>query len=222
MCGTSLEPRRPVGAAALDPLTAFPPAAPPASPPRAANFSGQLRPVVVEDALRTADKTVPPIGGPSMLGLNQPAANPHSADRSTPHEPDLRQPSMDLLRERSFSGLDSFLEPEQPKTGGRRILLMVALLAALGGAAWWTYTNYLGATEGRKPEPATSKSGEASTEKPSTQEGTQDAAPAPVAGSSQAPAPSAGPPFAGVPHGPVPERPSANAYDGDKCTRTTT
>ena len=47
---------------------------------------------------------------------------------------------MDKLREGAFSGLGSFVEADQPKTGGRRrILLLVALLAALGGAAWWTY-----------------------------------------------------------------------------------
>src|SRR6266853_5161550 len=216
MCGTALEPRRHLGAPALDPLSAFPQAAPPASPSRTANSPAPLRPVVVEDALRTASRPVPSIAGPSMLGLNQPAANPRSADPSTPHEPDLRQPSMDLLRERSFSGLDSFLEPEQPKTGGRRILLMVALLAALGGAAWWTYTNYLGATEGRKTEPATSSAGEASAEKPSTKAGTQDAAPAPAAGSSQAAVPSAA-----VPGGRVPESQSENASAGPDATRKT-
>jgi len=128
---------------------------------------------------------------------------------------------MDLLRERSFSGLDSFLEPEQPKTGGRRILLMVALLAALGGAAWWTYTNYLGATEGRKPEPTTSRSGEASTEKPSTQAGSQDAAPAPAGGSSQATVPSAAAPSAGVPGGRVPESRTENASAVPDATRKT-
>src|SRR5258708_15049001 len=186
MCGTSLEPRRPVGASALDPLTAFPPAAPPASPTRTANSSAQLRPVVVEDALRTADKDVPAMGGPSMVGLNEPAVNPHSADRSTPHEPGLRQPSMDLLRERSFSGLDSFLEPEQPKTGAGRILLLLVLLIALGAAGRWTYTNYLGITEGRKPEPAASSAADNSVEQAATKPSTQDAAPPPAAGSSQA------------------------------------
>ena len=221
MCGTALEPRRPLGAPALDPLSAFPPAVPPASPSRTANSPAPLRPVVVADALRTADKAVPPVTGPSILGLNQPAVNLHSTDPSTPHEPDLRQPSMDLLRERSFSGLDSFLEPEQPKTGGRRILLMVVLLAALGGAAWWTYTNYLGATEGRKPEPATSSAGEASADKPSTQAGTQDAAPAPATGSSQAAVPSAAVPSAAVPGGRVPESQTENASAGPDAARKT-
>ena len=219
MCGTALEPRRPVGAPALDPLSAFPPAVPPASSSRTANSPAPLRPVVVADALRIADKAVPPVTGPSILGLNQPAVNLHSTDPSTPHEPDLRQPSMDLLRERSFSGLDSFLEPDQPKTGGRRILLMVVLLAALGGAAWWTYTNYLGATEGRKPEPAPSSASDASSDKPSTQ--AQDTAPAPASGSPQAAAPSAAAPSAAVSSGRLPESQSENATAGPDAARKT-
>jgi len=221
MCGTSLEPRRPLGAPALDPLSAFPPGVSAAPPSRAANSPAQLRPVGVEDApktdaprideLRTADKPVPPIAVPSMLGLNQPTANPHSnsADRSTPHESDLRQPSLDLLRDRSFSGLDSLLEPEQSKTGARRILLMLVLLVALGAAGWWTYTNYLGATEDRKPQPAASTSSDTSAEKASAKPSTQEGAPTPAAGSSQTGAPSAE----------VPEGPAENASTGPDLTR---
>jgi len=93
---------------------------------------------------------------------------------------------------------------------------MVALLAALGGAAWWTYTNYLGATEGRKPEPATSSVGGASAEKPSTEAGTQDTAPAPAAGSSQAAVPSAA-----VPGGRVPESQTENTSARPDATRKT-
>jgi hypothetical protein len=209
MCGTSLEPRRPLGAPALDPLSAFPPPVPPPSPGRTVNSSAPLRPVVVEEAPRTVDKSVPPIAGPSMLGLNQPSANPHSTDRATPPSPDLHQPSMDLLRERSFSGLDSFLEPEQPKTGGRRILLMLVLLVALGAAAWWTYTNYLGATEGRKSKPAPSNAGDNSAERAATRPSTQDTAPAPATGA----------PHAGAPPAEVPEGPSENANAAPDTTR---
>jgi len=45
---------------------------------------------------------------------------------------------------------------------------MLVLLAALGGAGWWTYTNYLAAGEGRKPGPpaATNPSAGASQPKP--------------------------------------------------------
>jgi hypothetical protein len=198
MCGTSLEPRvearRPAGA----PVPILSPTL-----PKIAHATEPLRPVVMENAPRPANSPAPSLGGPSVLGLDQPASH------SSPN-----QPSTDALRERAFSGLDSFFEPEQPKTGGRRILLMVALLAALGGAAWWTYTNYVGATEGRKPEPATSNAGEASADKPSTQAGAQDAAPA--AGSSQAAVPSAA-----VPGGRVPETQADNASAGPDATRKT-
>jgi hypothetical protein len=200
MCGTSLEPRvearRPAGA-------------PVPSMPKIAN-AAELRPLVVENATRPANSPIPSLSGPSVLGLNQLGVNQPA------NQPSLNQPSTDALRERAFSGLDSFFEPEQPKAGGRRILLMVALLAALGGAAWWTYTNYLGATEGRKPEPATSSTGEASAEKPSTEAGTQDVAPAPAARSSQAAVPSAA-----VPGGRVPESQTENASAGPDAARKT-
>jgi hypothetical protein len=182
MCGTLLEARRPAGAPAPNPLSAV--------PPKIANAPEPQRPPVVENATRAANKQVPSIGGPSVLGLNQPG----------PNQPSPNQPSMDSLRERSFSGLDSFFEPEQPKTGGRRILLLVALLVALGGAGWWTYTNYLGATESRKPEAATSSTGEAPAEKPSTKPAVKDSAPALDAGSSQTVVPSAGVPESQADH----------------------
>ena len=93
---------------------------------------------------------------------------------------------MDSLREKSFSGLDSFFEPEQPKHGGRRILLLVVLLAALGGAAWWTYTNYLGATERRASEAPTASIAETPAEKSPTKPAASDAAPSTGAGSAAA------------------------------------
>jgi len=186
MCGTLLEARRPAGAPATGALSAV--------SPKMVHAPEPLRPLVVENATRPANKPVSSIGGPSVLGLNQPSPN---------------HPSMDTLREKSFSGLDSFFEPEQPKTGGRRILLLVALLAALGGAGWWTYTNYLGAAESRKPEPATSSAGEAPAEKPSTKSAAKDAAPALDAGSSRAAVPSAE----------VPQSQAENASAGPDATR---
>ena len=196
MCGTSLEPRvearRPTGA----PVPILPP-----SLPKIAHAPEPLRPVVMENATKPSNSPLSSLGGPSVLGLDQPGGN---------------QPSTDALRERAFSGLDSFFEPEQPKASGRRILLMVALLAALGGAAWWTYTNYLGATEGRKTEPATSSAGEASEEKPSTQAGPHDADSASAAPSSQAAVPPAA-----VPGGRVPESQSENTNAGPDATRKT-
>jgi len=145
------------------------------------------------NALEPMRSPVPPISGPSMLGLNQPGAEQPSANQPRVNPPSFNQnsfnqPSMDSLRETAFSGLDSFFEPEQPKTGGRRVLLLVVLLAALGGAGWWTYTNYLGVAESRKPEAASSSADGVAAEKPSTTPtaAVKDAAPAPVATSSQA------------------------------------
>jgi TPR repeat protein len=202
MCGTSLEPRRPAGAPGLDPLSAFPPEA----PRKVANAPGSVRPVAVENAPRPVSKDVPPISGPSMLGLNQPAANPPGANQTSVHEH-----SVDVLRERAFSSFDSFLEPE-PKSGAGRILLLLVLLAALGGAAWWVYTNYLSTAGNQKAEPATSNTEQASSsEKPSTKSASQDAAPAPDARQSQTPAPSAA----------VPEGPSENAPAAPDSARKT-
>jgi hypothetical protein len=146
MCGTlldgkldtRLEARRPVVSTApglSSPALSSPSLSSPGLP-KTANATEPLRPVVTENPAKTVNQPVAAIGGPSVLGLNQ--------------------PSMDSLREKAFSGLDSFFEPEQPETGGRRTFLMVVLLAALGGAGWWTYTNYLGATEPRKAVTPTS------------------------------------------------------------------
>ena len=200
MCGTLLEARRPAGAPAPGPVSAVPPASPPTLPSKTTNAPEPVRPVAVENATRTPSKPLPPISGPSILGLNQ----------LSPNQPSANQPSLDSLREEPFSGLDSFFErerPEQPKTGGRRILLLVLLLAALGGAGWWTYAKYLGAMGNRKPETAASSASEAPAEKPTSKPATQNAAPAPDASSSQTVAPSAGvppvAPSAGAPAGTV-------------------
>jgi len=176
MCGTLLEARRPTGAPAPGPASA----APPAFPPKTTNAPEPVRPDVVENATRPPIKPFPPISGPSVLGLNQPSPN---------------QPTMGSRREESFSGFDSFLEresPEQPKAGGRRILLLVLLLAALGAAGWWTYTNYLAAMGNRKPETAASSASQAPAEKPSAIPSGRDAVAANDASSSQAVAPPAG------------------------------
>ena len=197
MCGTVLDTRRPAGA----PLPNLPAPVPPSPvspspvPPKIANAPGPLRPPGRENATRPPSQHVPPISGPSMLGLNHADVKQASPNPLRPN-----RPSTDALRERAFSGFDSFLEPEQPKTGGRRILLLVALLAALGGAGWWTYTNYLGATERRKPASANSSAIAAPagkpSEKPSTKPAVQNASPALDAGASQPAAPSAGSPEA--------------------------
>jgi hypothetical protein len=137
---------------------------------------GPSRPVNAESAARSASPVAtsisgPSISGPSMLGLNEPFASQSS----------LNQPSMDSLREKAFSGLDSFFEPEKPKTSARSIFLLVALLAALGGAGWWAYTNYLGAVEPRKAQSANTSAVanpvDGPAETPSSQPAARDAAP---------------------------------------------
>jgi zinc-ribbon domain len=161
MCGTlletRLEARRPAGS-------------PVPNLAKVADASEPLRRPAGESVTRPATTLVPPIGGPSMLGLGE------SGDGAN-------QPSLDALREKSFSGLDSFFEPEPPRGGGR-IVLMVILLAALGAAGWWTYTNYLRAAVGRKV--AALSGGEAPAENPPARPTTKDAAPSAGPGSSQA------------------------------------
>jgi hypothetical protein len=212
MCGTVLETRREARRPAVvpvDPLAAFPPPLPPLSPKISA--PEPKRPFMVETATAPAGRQVPPISGPSMLGLDQPIADQPVATQLSPSQ---TSPSLDSLREKSFSGLDSFLEPEQPKTGGRRILIMAVLLAALGGAGWWTYTNYLSVAEGKKPAaPASSVAANTPAEKPSTRAKpqAQDAHPAPDNGPPQVASPSASTA--------VPESPAENANAGPDTTR---
>src|SRR5712692_10308872 len=70
MCGTSLEPRvearRPAGA----PVPILSP-----SLPKIGHATEPLRPVVMENATRPAKSPVPSLGGPSVLGLDQPGAS---------------------------------------------------------------------------------------------------------------------------------------------------
>ncbi|MGA9903243.1 MAG: zinc-ribbon domain-containing protein [Terriglobales bacterium] len=205
MCGTPLEARRPAGATVPAPSPVTPP-----PPPRITNAQDSLRTVSVEKAAsrgventaRPGSRPVPPISGLSMLGLNQPGPSESAPIQSSPI-----QPSVDALRE-SFSGLDSFFEPEPQKSGVGRTFLLLVLLAALAVAGWWTYSN-LGAVTTRKPEtPAGSTTdaaritGDTPGNPPSTSESNtpKDKPTTPNAASSQA-APSAA----------VPEGPSENA-----------
>jgi hypothetical protein len=112
-----------------------------------------------------ASGPTPPISGPSLLGLDQ--------------------SNVDALRDRAFSGLASYAQPE-PRSAGKEVLLTIVLLAALGGAGWWTYKNYIGVTGTPKPAAeVTAPAGETpspiakdSTPKPIDKANEKEAAPA--------------------------------------------
>src|ERR1700686_4244461 len=68
------------------------------------------------------ERLVPPISGPSMLGLNQPGPVSAANSRNAASDLDFDQPRIDRarfsddlnsdsLRQTSFSGLDSYMEP---------------------------------------------------------------------------------------------------------------
>ncbi len=212
MCGTLLEVRTEVRRPAGTPVPGLPP-----NLTKAASAPEPQRPLVAENATLPASKQVPPISGPSMLGLNTPDTDRLDRSQSSSNQPSPHQPSMDALRERAFSGVDSFFEPEQPKTGGRRFLLLVAMLVALGGAGWWTYTNYRGAAESPKPEATSPSAGEAPAQKPSTQPAAQNAVPALEAG---APQPAVSSPA--TPSAQVPQDQSGNASASSEPIPNTT
>jgi hypothetical protein len=55
----------------------------------------------------------------------------------------LNEPSLDSLREKAFSSADeTYFEPEARGPAWKRIFMTLVILGALGGAAWWAYTNY--------------------------------------------------------------------------------
>jgi cell division septation protein DedD len=121
MCGTSLEPRRPLGA------------------PRVVSASEAARAPHHETESRTAARTtttapdhIPPTSGPSFLGLNEPfdnRSNPNDNARNASPEP-------------SFFGSETLFEQDEPNVGARRFILLLVLLAALGTGAWWAYSHY--------------------------------------------------------------------------------
>lgn len=133
MCGTMLEPAR--KASAPSPTVAakdLPQAAEiqsPAFAPLSSPVAVAAPPPAEPPRSRTVE-TVPSIGGPSLLGLDAPD-------------------SVDIVRERAFTSLESY--DNEPKSRGTRFVLFLVLLAALGGAYWWVYTNYLRVADGRKP-----------------------------------------------------------------------
>src|SRR5882672_3976962 len=130
MCGAILEPAR----KATAPVAVQTPR--PAESISAAN-SGIVTPqaalpVPPAPPRLAANEPTPPISGPSLLGLDQ--------------------GNVDVLRERAFSGLASY-DRHEPRSAGKEVLLTIVLLAALGGAGWWAYKNYIGVTGIRKPTP---------------------------------------------------------------------
>jgi hypothetical protein len=109
MCGSALPSFKP--AAELEPARASEKKIPaPAAAPEA-------KP-------RPSERVQPVISGPSLLGLNQPSANQRNADS---------------LYDTAFSGMESYFEAGERTPAWRRILLMLIILAALGGVAWWKY-----------------------------------------------------------------------------------
>ena len=177
MCGTVLDPARKAAAPALvqtpratesistaNAGIVTPPAALPTPPPPPARPRSD------------ASEPIPPISGPSLLGLDQ--------------------GNVDVLRERAFSGLASYAQPDEPRSAGKEALLTIVLLAALAGAGWWTYKNYIGVTSNRKPVAAVTTPGtEAANTPPQAQapapkqdeaNGTQKAGAEPASGENQA------------------------------------
>jgi len=136
------------------------------------------RPEVRPDARPTADPN-----RPAAIYPNQPRPN-----QPYPVQPVPTQPSMDTLRDKSFSGLDSFFEPEryQPKSNVPRILLLIVLLAALGGAGWWTYSNYFSPAKSHKLAPAIASATATPAEPAPAKPAAKDAVPTPDADSPQA------------------------------------
>jgi hypothetical protein len=186
------------------------------------------RQFVMEKALpereRERARSVPPISGPSMLGLDQPepisAASPRNAaidlefDRPSTDRASLKSSrfdddlSSDSLRQRSFSGLDSYMEPSN--SGARRVVLLFVLLAALGGAGWWAYNNYVGLVQSRRAQSDTSGVVEPPTDSASSKPAPPEPAPAPV--------PPAGTAQSTTPPSDVEEGPSENASPAPAST----
>jgi hypothetical protein len=121
MCGGPLQSAKPAGGS--DPARAAEPPPKQSSAPAPESRAGNFPFSHAERLSKAApSERVPPISGPSMLGLNE--------------------PSLDSLREKAFSSADeTYFEPEAPRPWGK-ILLTLVILGGLGAAAWWGYMNY--------------------------------------------------------------------------------
>jgi hypothetical protein len=139
MCGTSLEARRPAGA----PRTV-------SSDPRASQYEtahSEGTHTVAQTTVRANPNAVrepAASASPSFLGLNQPFSDGNgsdSADGGSANE--------------SFSGLDSFFEPQDSGVSARGVILLLLLLAVLGGGGYWAYAHYNGAKSPSDSQTAT-------------------------------------------------------------------
>jgi hypothetical protein len=201
-----------------------------------------------ERPLGPSEKSVPPISGPSMLGLNQPVEIQSKSIDEIPNRIRLDEPSPkqfdgpgfapsrfdghldpprfhdlsgDSLRRTSFSGLDSYIEPESPKRGAGRFVLLLLLLAGLGAAGWWAYNNYVGLVQSRRAKTDTPSVTEAPVDsgspKPADSASGKPAAPAPDGPAT----PSAVPTQSATPPSDVAEGPSENASPAPGTTPAT-
>jgi hypothetical protein len=131
MCGGPLQPAKP--ASGSEPARPEPTPEQNAAPPtevRTENFPFSRAERLTKPA---PTESVPPIGGPSLLGLNE--------------------PSLDSLREKAFSSAEeTYFEPEAGAPAWKRIFMTLVVLGALGGAAWWAYTNYAQPGAGAPPD----------------------------------------------------------------------
>ena len=94
MCGTLLEARRPANATVPNPPLAAAKIVNTQDPQRPVILQSNARNVVENDA-RQVSRQVPPIAGPSMLGLNQTDANPHTVDRLSLGRLGIDRPNID-------------------------------------------------------------------------------------------------------------------------------
>ena len=172
MCGTALEARRPAGAPRV--------AAPPDAVRTVPSASAEPQRTAISRNV-PAQGSAPPVAGPSFLGLNQPPATKRQ---------DGFDSAADGLGNKPFASVDSFFEPEEPKTGARRIFLLLVLLVVLGVAGWWVYSQYLGASTHRALQSV--ESAPSASEVPAANSATQPGASsgAPSSASSQMPQPS--------------------------------
>ena len=180
MCGTSLEERRPAGA----PRVVTTPVV--NNPEAARGGQSEAEPRTVASSIAAANRQVPPAAGPSFLGLNQPVTDGQDRNDS------VASP----FRDQSFFGSDSFFEPEEPKVGARRIVILLVLLVALGAGGWWAFSHYdktravvstNSQTSGTKPDGSeTAANNTASSAKSSTEPSpSEPASPPPAAAAPQ-------------------------------------